>query len=366
METGTFLFILLSALCAVFVLGCSADKPASPFSFEMQTYPETGWRIVDLKYVDFRHPERNIEVKIAPEMGDNLYSMQYGGKELLFGPDSIQALARQSCGIKMLYPTPNRVKNAELRFEDVVLKFTPNNGPNFIHGLVKDIAWEHDEPMVTDKDVTFRTWIDFNESKPFFHLFPYRHRIELDFILSNSGIAFRYRVQNSDSKRLPFGFGIHPYFRILGDKKNVFVKIPAQKRMEAVDKIPTGKLLPMDLDPKTDLRTFSSIIGLNMDDVFWGMRPKDPAVVQYRDAGIQLRFVATDDFTHGVLYTPPSNFFCFENQTCSTDAHNLYSQGFREAAHLLIADPGKAVEGTVKIEIAPLRIGDNPREMVPD
>jgi len=354
MGTETFLFILFSAVCAVFVLGCPFAQAEPPFSFQMQTHPETGWRTVVLKYVDPKTSGHNIEVKIAPGMGDNLFSIQYGGRELLFGPEPFKVLARQSCGIKMLYPSPNRVKNAEWRFEETVLKFTPNNGPHFIHGLVKDIAWEFVDPVVTDNGVTFRTWIDFDGSKPYFQSFPYRHRIELVFILSKDGIAFRYRVQNEDSKKLPFGFAIHPYFRVLGDRKNVFIKIPARKRMEAVEKIPTGKLLPLGPDASTDLREFKSIAGLNLDDVFWGLRSSEPAVLQYRDAGIRLRFIATDDFTHGVLFTPPGDFFCFENQTCSTDAHNLYTRGMREAAHLLVVDPGKTMEGTVKIEITPL------------
>jgi len=42
-----------------------------------------------------------------------------------------------------------------------------------------------------------------------------------------------------------------------------------------------------------------------------------------------------------VVYTENPNFFCLENQACSTDAHNLYAQGKQDAAHLLIVQPGE-------------------------
>ncbi len=172
----------------------------------------------------------------------------------------------------------------------------------------------------------------------------------------DDGIAFHYTVENRDTGRLPFGFAIHPYLKIIGNKESIFVRIPALKRMEAVDQMPTGRLLPINSDDQTDLREFKCIADPGMDDVFWGMRESDPAVIQYRDIGIQLRFVASDDFTHGVLFTSKKDFFCFENQTCSTDAHDLYAAGFREESHLQIVDPPGSMEGTVKIELNRIKI----------
>ena len=53
-----------------------------------------------------------------------------------------------------------------------------------------------------------------------------------------------------------------------------------------------------------------------------------------------------------VVYTPPGRpFFCMENQTCSTDAHNLYSKGLEKEAHLLIAGQGKKVSGWVYVKV---------------
>jgi aldose 1-epimerase len=57
-----------------------------------------------------------------------------------------------------------------------------------------------------------------------------------------------------------------------------------------------------------------------------------------------------------VVYIQPQNpFFCVENQTCSTDAHNLHSRGLEEVSHLLFAPPGGASEGWVHYVLQPLR-----------
>jgi aldose 1-epimerase len=74
-------------------------------------------------------------------------------------------------------------------------------------------------------------------------------------------------------------------------------------------------------------------------------------VIEYRQQAIKLRALASDEFTHMVIYTPPEEdapFFCLENQTCSTDAINLHHQGLTEMAHLLELRPGESRTGFIQ------------------
>ena len=49
---------------------------------------------------------------------------------------------------------------------------------------------------------------------------------------------------------------------------------------------------------------------------------------------------------------PPKDaaWFCVEDQTCSTDAHNLYARGLKQESHLQIVEPGKTQSGWIELK----------------
>ena len=99
-----------------------------------------------------------------------------------------------------------------------------------------------------------------------------------------------------------------------------------------------------------DLREPTPIANLKLDHLYTGLNKPALSVIDYKELGMQLRMSATDDFTHFVIYTLDQKpCFCFEHQTCSTDAINLHNQGaaLREAAHLLEVQPGEIYSGTI-------------------
>ncbi|GAG43851.1 unnamed protein product, partial [marine sediment metagenome] len=59
----------------------------------------------------------------------------------------------------------------------------------------------------------------------------------------------------------------------------------------------------------------------------------------------------SDLFTHSVVYTQQTGHFCLENQTCSTDAHNLHARGLRKEAHLTILRPGESLTAWIEIVV---------------
>jgi aldose 1-epimerase len=121
--------------------------------------------------------------------------------------------------------------------------------------------------------------------------------------------------------------------------------------MEAEDLLPTGKLKALDGSPY-DLRVPVSLANLRLDDVYWGMLPEHAPGYEARDKGLKVTLGASKEFTHMVVYTPPGKpFFCMENQTCSTDAHNLHARGLQKEAHLLIVDPGKSLSGWLYVKV---------------
>ena len=99
------------------------------------------------------------------------------------------------------------------------------------------------------------------------------------------------------------------------------------------EKIPTGECLETDFGKEKDVQS------IDTDTVFFS----DSAirsVLSSPDYSIEI--AGSDEFNHVVVYTSPERpFVCVEPQTCSTDAHNLYSKGYEKESGLIIV-PDKA------------------------
>lgn len=338
-----------------------AGARLGPFRWSVETEPDTGWHVVSLACENDAEPRKRLRARICPEAGANLFSLSLGGVELLHQPATLRRLLEGGSGCPILYPTPNRVRDGRFVFEGREFRFG-EPGAHFIHGLVRKEPWNYETPVFWDArlpaqgratHVAFEAWIEFEPGSPRFERFPIRHSLRVRFSLHPESLWITFGVHNADSARLPFGFAVHPYFRVLGAREQTFLQVPAQAHMESTsDLLPTGVLQPLDGSPY-DVRSPRSLAGLALDDVYWGMAPQGPAGFEARDAGVRVALKAGAEFTHLVVYTPAGKpYFCMENQTCSTDAHNLHAQGRSKEAHVLVAEPGQDVVGALSLRPA--------------
>jgi len=338
--------ILFGALAAA-----KLSAAASPFIALKEKDAASGLEVLVLRYEDSKQPARSLEARVAPAAGANLYSLKIGDDELLVQPPSLAELATSPAGTPVLFPMPNRVRDAVFVFEGRRFEFVANNDANFIHGLVRRRPWTAGEPRAGRADASVDVWIDWDAGQPDFARFPLEHRLTLTFTLTRGGLQIAYAVENRGTGKLPFGFGLHPWFRVPGPREEVFLKIPAAQRMEAEGKLPTGKLIPVQKSP-FDLRKPTPLAGLDLDDVYFGVTPAAAPAFEWRDRGVQVSLGASRSFTHVVVFTPPTRpTFCIENQTSSTDAHNLHARGLAREAHLIVVDPKKTARGSVDWKI---------------
>jgi aldose 1-epimerase len=327
--------------------GAKAGESAG-FSAEIVADAGTGWDIIVLRYRDQATPAQGMEVKVAPAAGSNLFSWKVDGVELLAQPPQLADLKDQRTGTPLMFPTVNRVRDAHMVFEGREFSFEPNNGKNFIHGLARRRPFQVG-PVETKgaSAASAQVFLDWDEKQPDFARFPLKHRLTLTYTLRKASLQIGYRVDNQGDARLPFGFGLHPYFHIPAGREGVTVTAPLEKRMDAVEFLPTGNLLPV---AKTDydLRKPRPLSALALDDVYVGMTPDKTAAFTLAETGLRVQLGGTADFTHLVVYTPPDKpFFCIENQTSSTDAVNLAGRGKKREAHLQVVAPGKKATGEV-------------------
>ena len=303
---------------------------------------DTGWQVYTIGH-------HNTKVRVVPAAGCNAYSIEVGGTEFLRVPDDLARLRGVSYGTPVLYPMPNRVRGAQFTYEGQTFRFPPNGRGNFIHGLVHSVAWQPVSGRVENDFAELSSALTFSDDSEVYERFPFVHTLSLSIRVSDNRVRWTYVVENEGHSRLPFGFALHPYFNYLGDRGSAYLQVRAQKLMDADRQLPSGKLLDLDAHP-LDARKPVSLAGYRADHVFFGMQHDPAAVVEFRDKGRRITFNTSAEFTHAVVYTPDRPYFCLENQTCSTDAHNLASQGMNAVAHLQECAPGEQMSGWVEYE----------------
>lgn len=298
----------------------------------------------------YRLSQGETAIEVAPEAGANVFSLQVSGVEYFRRPNDLRQLPGVGYGNPILYPMPNRVRGAEFTFDGQQYPFPANAGKNFIHGLVHSRAWKVAQIESKRDSVSLAMTLDFEPGTELYKLFPFEHRLQVTVRVHSNGVRWTYFVINTGERPVPFGFAFHPYFVYQGNRRDTYLKVPATHLMEATDQLPSGELLELDQHP-LDAREPKSLEGFRADDVYFGMQTGQPAEVEFRDRGRRVTFRASEEFTHLVVYTPDQPFFCIENQTCATDAHNLHAAGKQAAAHLQLCAPGETKSGWVEYQI---------------
>jgi aldose 1-epimerase len=315
---------------------------------------------LSLSSIDQSNSSRNVLVSIAPEFGSNVFRFRAGEHDLMY-TDQELLTKRDFTGTFVLWPFPNRVRDKRYTYqgqryslEDV---HRPGGYPTLVHGLVFDQPWHYTQPVIEPDAVSVTTYVDVNTDSPYFTAYPFESRLSLTYTLCGTELAVTYQVHNKSARTLPFGFALHPYFSTFADKHDVSISIPAQAVMEADDEmLPTRRIFDVNqvMYAMYDLRVPVPVDYLRLDHVYTRLDSPALSIVDYRQLGMQLHILATDDFTHQVIFTPEHvSAICIECQTCSTDAINLHHQGsaLREAAHLLEVQPGATYNGTLRYTV---------------
>jgi aldose 1-epimerase len=292
-----------------------------------------------------------LEAWIVPSHGSNLARFTVGGRAVIdFDPGLLSR--HDYTGTPVLYPTPNRVRDGVFRWKGRDYRQLKGGQLIVEHGLVHGEPWQCGDPVLEPGGVRLETWLDFQPGAAVFAAFPFPHRLSLEFRLTEGGIRLTYAIRNRGGEEIPFGFGLHPYFQKLDGEAGTFVQLPAAALMEATpDLLPTGRLVEVS-GTSLDLRRPAAVGGLDLDHVFTGIPPGGRARVEYSGLGLSVALEASEDFTHLVLYTPRGEgFFCLENQTCSTDAHNLFDRGYTRESGLKTVGPGETRRGFVTYAI---------------
>ncbi|MCA9218210.1 MAG: aldose 1-epimerase [Planctomycetales bacterium] len=339
MNRISILFIHAFVVCLV------VCHVASAADIRLKTDETTRWKIYTIQQGD-------TVVKLVPDAGCNVMSLVVDGVEYFHQPEELAKLPGVSCGNPILYPTPNRVKKSKFTFRGREFVLDENENRNFIHGLVNRSSWTVVGMSVGANHASVTCRVSFREGTDEFAKFPLTHDFNMTVRVSDRAVRWTYEVDNSAGKDpIPFGVAFHPYFAYQGERADTYLTIPATHMMESTSQLlPTGTLIPA-ADLPHALKSPTPLKDSKFDTVFFGLTNNEPTVIDFRGANRKVALFASDEFTHLVVWTPDRGYFGVENQTCSTDAHNLASNGFEKEAHLQVCEPGQKMSGWVEYKI---------------
>lgn len=252
-------------------------------------------------------------------------------------------------GTPILFPFPNRIRDARFEFEGQTFELVPNKPPHAIHGFALEADWE-----VIDLDADEQSaWIAgryqiSRQSPEDRQRWPSDAVLEVRYTLSGPRLTLDARVENPDTRDLPWGFGIHPYFRLpfdpSGDRDRTRIIFPANEYWVLDQAIPTGERRPVD--DRLDFREGQPITNLKLDDVLTGLEFQgDHAVCRLIDEnlGAEFRIQVNRMVRELVIFTPPwsdGGVIAVEPYTQTTDAINLQRRGLD--AGLRVLRPGES------------------------
>lgn len=282
---------------------------------------------------------------ILPEFGNNCVTFE-AGRPILEAAPLAKILEKPTAwGIPLLFPFPNRIRDGVFRFKGREYRLDVLQ-----HGFVRHRAWRL---VATGADPEQGAWsrasLDAaDHPTEILATFPFPFRLEVTHRLQGDSLELVTDATNTGTEEMPCGFGIHPYFQ---STEATTVLVPARRRWEIADKLPTGRLV--DLDARTDLKTPRPARELELDDVYTDVLPDADGTVRYvLDDGPGGRTVIACDplsLPDVVAFTPPRPrpAICIEPQSCPTDAFNLAERGVD--AHVVVLPPKGSVRWTISI-----------------
>lgn len=274
--------------------------------------------------ITIENQKYNFGIEIIPTAGAHVRSLILKGVKVIDGVETEEELL-QNPAFKstFLAPFPNRIKDGIYNFEGKSYQLDINEKPrnNALHGLVYEAAFTLVEEKLEESSafVTLK-----NEYKGKKSGYPFAFTTEVTLKIDiDKGFSCTMKFQNQSGRKIPFGFGWHPYFMLAEDVDNLKLKTPALKRF-SVDQqmIPTG--------PPSDFHDFvepQSLKNVQLDDCFEISKTGNVVeTIVENSSGLSLKLwqeTGAKKLNYLQIYTPPRRkSIAIEPQTSCVDAFN--------------------------------------------
>jgi len=247
----------------------------------------------------------------------------------------------------VLIPFPGRVAHGHYTFQGQSYQMEQNDkeGPNAIHGFLRKILWDYEQP--SPAEITFTTALAADAHPGY----PFTLAARVTYSLTPEGLTCSFALGNLGEQPAPVAAGFHPYFTVGSSLINTdTLKLPFESYLEFDDAlIPTGRVLPVK-GTTLDFRQPQSIgdTSLNTCYAYPVRDPDGLARISLSDLQTRSELTVWLDatFEYVVLYSgdplPESHrrrALAIEPMTCGADAFNHPEWG------LITLLPGETFSG---------------------
>ena len=326
-------------------------------AFKVETADHGGRTVYTL-----RDEVSGARASILPSYGFNLFDLRlpFAGevRRIIVAaddfPDNPTSPGRN--GTPVLFPFPNRIRDGKYTFGGNAYEIPVGAKVHAIHGFAIAAKWEVVEHGATADEAflvgRFQISEQAPESRP---LWPTDGILTIRYALAGRKLTMTIEVENPTDLEFPYGFGIHPYFRIpqtTKDPADGRVVLPASKYWPLEGYLPTGKVEPVP--PRIDFREGQSMAGQKLDDVLTGLEfDGDRCTCRLVDVPSKAEFRLGFDrhFRELVVFTPPFGeglLIAVEPYSQTTDAINLEARGVD--AGLRVLGHGESESMTITME----------------
>ncbi len=248
-------------------------------------------------------------------------------------------------GIYPLIPYSNRIADARLLAGDEVVQLQahPDAAPHTLHGNAQAQAWTV-EPAHFESANTALLRLQSPASSDW----PWRYEATQLFQLEEPSLTITLTLTNSDSRSMPAGIGLHPYFRhqpasaVSYTAREIWPTDAEFLPLSMAKPLPGGELVAL---PRR-------LAGRTMTDYLGGWSGRASLELPSSSPGAVLYIDADPVFGHLVVHRPDSMaYLCLEPVSHVANGFNLAAQGARETGSKWLA-PGESLTGTVRFSLA--------------
>ena len=244
-------------------------------------------------------------------------------------------------GIYPLMQYSNRIAQATVTVngEAVALTAHPDAAPHSLHGNAQGLAWQLAQSDASSAVMT----VDSLASAAW----PWHYTGRMHVELTPDELRVELKLRNVDTRTMPAGMGLHPYFR---HRPEALIAYRAAAVWPPITEfLPGAARAPHPGEIYTPARSLPA--GGRTDYVGgWD----GVASVELQDAAgasTWLKIVADPVFSHLVVHRPDNlAYLCLEPVSHVADGFNLAARGVADTGARLLA-PGETMGGTIRFQL---------------